>query len=88
MEYITVLDIKGKHDFKLFYYIHIVEILTNKGANSYKFNISKIGNLLQNTISNPLKTKTVPLLRPTIMGPFVKHDIFNNTINKYHTLEA
>jgi len=44
MEYIPVLDIKGKHDFKLFYYIHIVEILTNKGANSYTLNISKIGN--------------------------------------------
>jgi len=27
-----------------FFTIHIVEILTNKGANSYKLNISKIGN--------------------------------------------
>jgi len=27
---------------KFFYYIHIVEIPTNKGANSYK--VSKIGN--------------------------------------------
>ena len=27
-----------------FYYIHIVEIPTNTGANSYKLNISKKGN--------------------------------------------
>ena len=27
---------KGKHNLKLFYYIHIVEITTNKGENSYK----------------------------------------------------
>ena len=33
--YILVLDIKGKHNFKLFYYIHIIEIPTNKGAHSY-----------------------------------------------------
>ena len=27
-----------------FFTIHIIEIPTNKGANSYKLNISKIGN--------------------------------------------
>ena len=31
---------------KLFYYIHIIEIPTNKGANSYKLNILKIGNYI------------------------------------------
>jgi len=43
-KYIIVLDIKGKHNFnfRLFYYIHIVVIPTNKGANSCK--MSKIGN--------------------------------------------
>ena len=45
MEYIIVLDIKEKHNFKLFYYIHSVEIPTSKGANSYKLKLSKIGNL-------------------------------------------
>ena len=35
-KYMFVLDIRGKHNFKLFYYIHIVEIPTNKSANSYK----------------------------------------------------
>ena len=41
--YIFVLDIKEKHNFKLFtIIIHIVEIPTNKRANSYKLNISKI----------------------------------------------
>ena len=40
-KYITVLDIKGKHNFKLFFnYIHIIEIPTNKGANSYTLNIT------------------------------------------------
>jgi len=34
--YINVLDIKGKHNFKVVYYIHIVEIPINKGANYYK----------------------------------------------------
>ena len=33
-----------KHTFKLFYYIHIVEIPTNKRANSYKLKFSKIWN--------------------------------------------
>ena len=31
---------------KLFYYIHIIEIPTNKGANSYKLKILKIGNYI------------------------------------------
>ena len=39
---IVVLDIKGNHNFKHFYYTHIVEIPTNKGANSYKLEFSKI----------------------------------------------
>jgi len=43
-KYIIVLDIKGTHNFKLFYDIHIGEIPTNKGANSHKFKILKIGN--------------------------------------------
>mgnify|MGYP000261198299 CR=1 FL=1 len=44
-KYIIVLDITGKHSIKLpFYYIHIVEIPTNKGANSHKLKISKIVN--------------------------------------------
>ena len=41
-----VLDIKEKENLKLFYYIHIVEIPTNKGANSYKLKISRRGNNL------------------------------------------
>jgi len=49
-----VLDSKGKHNFKLFYYIciyiYIVEIPTNKRAYSYKLNISKIGNCKSNNI--------------------------------------
>ena len=41
-KYIFVLDIKEKHNFKLFaIIIHIVEIPTNT-CNSYKLNISKI----------------------------------------------
>jgi len=32
--------------FQTFYYIYILEIPTNKGANSYKLKISKILNLL------------------------------------------
>jgi len=32
--YISVLKIKGKHNFKHFYYIHIVEIATQKGEYS------------------------------------------------------
>jgi len=39
------LTLKKNSFFKLFYYIHIVEIPTNKGANSYKLKISKIGNM-------------------------------------------
>ena len=40
MEYIIVLDIKETHCFTIYIhcftiYIHIVEIPTNKGANSY-----------------------------------------------------
>jgi len=31
MKYISVLKIKGKHNFKYVYYIHIVEIPTQKG---------------------------------------------------------
>ena len=45
--YIFVLDIKEKHNFKLFaIIIHIAQIPTNKRANSYKLNISKLGNSL------------------------------------------
>ena len=33
-KYIIVLNIKGKHNFKQFYYIHIVEIPTQKGEHS------------------------------------------------------
>jgi len=33
-----------KAQFKTFYYIHIIEIPTNKGAHSYKLKLSKIGN--------------------------------------------
>ena len=33
--YISVLKIKGKHNFKHFYYIHIVEIATQKGDYSW-----------------------------------------------------
>jgi len=33
-----------KTQFQMFYYIHILEIPTNKGANSNKLNNSKIGN--------------------------------------------
>jgi len=35
-KYIGVLNIKGKHNFKHFYYIHIVEIPTQKGEHSWK----------------------------------------------------
>ena len=41
--YISVLGIKGKHNFELCYCIHIIELSTNKGEHSYKFNISNIG---------------------------------------------
>ena len=41
---IIVLGIKGNTISNFFYYIHIREIPTNKEANSYKFNISKIWN--------------------------------------------
>ena len=34
MEYIIVLNIKGKHIFQHLYYIHIVEIPTQKGEHS------------------------------------------------------
>jgi len=33
-KYIIVLNIKGKHNFKHFYYIHIVKIPTQKGEHS------------------------------------------------------
>ena len=33
-KYIGVLNIKGKHNFKHFYYIYIVEIPTQKGEHS------------------------------------------------------
>jgi len=33
-----------KTQFQTVYYIHIIEIPINKGANSSKLNISKIGN--------------------------------------------
>ena len=36
-KYIIVLNIKGKHNFKQFYYIHIVEIPTQKGEHSWKY---------------------------------------------------
>jgi len=39
-----IMDIYGKHYFKLFYYKHINEIPSNNGANSYKQNILKIVN--------------------------------------------
>jgi len=42
--YIIVLDIQGKNNLQPFYNIHIIEIPTNKGENSYKLDISKIGN--------------------------------------------
>ena len=42
--YIIVLDIKGKQNFKFCYCIHFEEIPANKGANSYKLKIQKIGN--------------------------------------------
>ena len=35
-KYIGGLHIKGKHNFKHFYYIHIVEIPTKKGEHSWK----------------------------------------------------
>ena len=38
--YIIVLDIKGKHNFKLY----TNSIPTNKEVNSYKLKLSKIGN--------------------------------------------
>jgi len=38
-----VLDIKEKTNLKLFCYIHIVEIPTNKGTSSYKLKTSKLG---------------------------------------------
>ena len=43
MEIYFVLDIKEKTKLETVYYmdIHIVEIPTNRGANSYKLNISK-----------------------------------------------
>jgi len=53
-KYIIVLDIKGKHNFQLFYYIYynqIVEKPTNKGANSYKHFNFKIRELLVGVFS-------------------------------------
>ena len=44
--YLLVIGIKGKHNFKLFWYIPIKEIPTNKGENSYNLNISKLGNYM------------------------------------------
>ena len=41
-----------------FYYIHIVEIPTNKGANSCKLNISKIGNCSKSAQSLCLHVNT------------------------------
>ena len=42
--YTIVFELKGKHNFKLLtVYIHIIEIPTNKGANSYKGKLLKIG---------------------------------------------
>ena len=40
MAYIVVFDIEGKLNFKLIYYIHIIEIPNNKGAYSYKLEMS------------------------------------------------
>jgi len=40
LKYIIVLDIEGKLIFKLIYYIHIIEIPNNKGAYSYKLEMS------------------------------------------------
>jgi len=34
-QFIFVLNIKGKHNFKQFYYIHILEIPTQKGEHSW-----------------------------------------------------
>jgi len=34
--YIIVLDISEKTQFQTFYYIHVIEIPTNKGANSLR----------------------------------------------------
>ena len=50
-KHIIALDIKGKHNFKHFYYTHILEIPTNKGAKSNKLKHSKIGNCCSLTIS-------------------------------------
>jgi len=41
------LTLKEKQHFKLVYSIQFVEIPTNKGANSYKLNISKIWNIIR-----------------------------------------
>ena len=35
-KYSSVLNITGKHNFKQFYYIHIVDIPTQKGEHSSK----------------------------------------------------
>ena len=35
--YTIILNIKGKQNFKHFYYIHIVEISTQKGEHSWKY---------------------------------------------------
>jgi len=35
-KYLIALNSKEKHNFKPFYYIHIVEIPTQKGEHSYK----------------------------------------------------
>ena len=42
-----------KTQFQTFYYIHIIKIPTNKGSNSCKLKISKIGNRFN---KKPLKT--------------------------------
>ena len=42
-----------KIQFKTFYYTHIIEIPTNKRANSYKLKISKIGNYKEKNFQLP-----------------------------------
>ena len=46
------LTLKKNTISNFFYCIHIVEIPTNKGANSYKLNISKRGNLKVNVLNS------------------------------------
>jgi len=44
--YYCLLILKENTILNFFYYVHIVEISTNKGANSYKLKLSKIWNIL------------------------------------------